>query len=131
VALAECCLVGGIGAEIEIGPEVLEAVVPAGAEDGEDAPEALMTALFGEGTGGFVVSGTAPALHALAAHVRVLELGTVGGEGLLLRDVRTDAGRGGASAAGRAGSGSAATTVLDLPLTQLADAHAALAELFE
>ena len=43
VALAECCLAGGLGAEVELG-----------------APHAqLSAALFGEGPGGFLVSGAA------------------------------------------------------------------------
>jgi phosphoribosylformylglycinamidine synthase len=61
VALAECCLAGGVGASI-----VLE---------GGDAD---LDALFGEGAGRFVVSGPAEALEPLAAYAT--PLGTVGGE---------------------------------------------------
>ena len=49
VALAECCLAGGLGAEVAIEP------------DGDCA-----AALFGEGVGGFVVTGGSDALAALA-----------------------------------------------------------------
>ncbi len=56
VALAECCLAGGLGAEVELGPQL-----------SGDGPFA---ALFGEGAGGFVVSGPADALDGLAARRR-------------------------------------------------------------
>jgi phosphoribosylformylglycinamidine synthase len=65
VALAECCLAGGLGAVV-----------------GVDLDEAL---LFGEGPGAFVVSGPAEALRAFGAHARVL--GEVGGDALVLGDV--------------------------------------------
>jgi phosphoribosylformylglycinamidine synthase len=58
VAIAECCLAGALGAEIEL----------------EDDDEAR----FGEGAVGFVLSGPEPALRALGARV----IGTVGGEAL-------------------------------------------------
>jgi phosphoribosylformylglycinamidine synthase len=63
VALAECCLAGGLGAVVEL----------------DVADEAL---LFGEGPGAFVVSGTAESLRAFGAHARVL--GGVGGDALVL-----------------------------------------------
>jgi phosphoribosylformylglycinamidine synthase len=63
VALAECCLAGAVGASVEI-------------EAGED----LLTALFGEAAGGFIVSGSAATLSALGASL----IGTVGGPGLLI-----------------------------------------------
>jgi phosphoribosylformylglycinamidine synthase subunit PurL len=65
VALAECCLAGGVGAEIEL--------------DGSTE------ALFGEGPGGFLVSAPAGSLEALAGDVAVLRLGAVGGEMLRIR----------------------------------------------
>ena len=49
VALAECCLAGGLGAEAEL-------------EDVCKTPSSTEAALFGEGPGGFVVSGPAAAL---------------------------------------------------------------------
>jgi phosphoribosylformylglycinamidine synthase len=63
VALAECCLAGGLGAVVAL----------------DVADEAL---LFGEGPGAFVVSGPAEALRAFGAHARVL--GEVGGDALVL-----------------------------------------------
>jgi phosphoribosylformylglycinamidine synthase len=92
VALAECCLAGALGAEVELGA----------AEWASDATAAL----FGEGAGGFVVSGPQAALDVLAARTGVHALGTVGGATLSI------------------------ATELDLTLEQLAHAHAQLAELF-
>jgi phosphoribosylformylglycinamidine synthase len=65
VALAECCIAGAIGAEVEL---------PAGLDP------------FGEGPGGFVVSGTPEALAELsrrAAGAGFQRLGTVGGDRLV------------------------------------------------
>ena len=67
IALAECCLAGALGAEIDLGS-------PAAAPPGSE--------LFGEAPGGFVVSGTAEALRALGERVPVRALGTVGGDSL-------------------------------------------------
>ncbi|MGI8803473.1 MAG: phosphoribosylformylglycinamidine synthase subunit PurL [Solirubrobacteraceae bacterium] len=63
VALAECCLAGGLGAAVAL----RKMAKP-------------MRALYGEGPGGFVVSGAEEALRALGAPVSVI--GTVGGEAL-------------------------------------------------
>jgi phosphoribosylformylglycinamidine synthase len=64
VALAECCLAGGLGATVELGT----------------TDEAW---LFGEGAGGFVVSGDEEALERLGRHgVEVVVLGRTGGEAL-------------------------------------------------
>ena len=68
VALAECCLAGGVGARRGAGD--------LSTRDGE--------ALFGEGPGGFVVSGPADALDRLAEETDVLRLGTVGGAALTI-----------------------------------------------
>jgi phosphoribosylformylglycinamidine synthase len=100
IALAECCLAGAIGAEIELPLE----------EPAAGSPEA---ALFGEGPGGFIVSGPSEALDALGEQVAVVRLGTVGGETLTLAFDGDDGGP------------------IALPLEQLAHAHAELAELFE
>jgi phosphoribosylformylglycinamidine synthase subunit PurL len=67
VALAECCLAGGLGASIELGAPVDEA------------------ALFGEGPGAFVVSGPREALARFGGAARVL--GTVGGDTLRIEGV--------------------------------------------
>jgi len=88
VALAECCLAGGLGASVECGA-------------GEEAE------LFGEGPGGFVVSGAPEALKALGERAALRVLGTVGGEAL-----RIDG-------------------VLDVGMPELAAAHGSLAELFD
>ena len=66
VALAECCLAGGLGAVVETG----------------DLEESL---LFGEGPGAFVVSGSAEALRVFGTHARAL--GKVGGDALVLGGV--------------------------------------------
>ena len=74
-ALAECCIAGGIGAEVRW----------AAAEQAESRDH--RTVLFGEGPGGFVVSGTPGALRELAAEagdVAFVSLGTVGGNRLEL-----------------------------------------------
>ncbi len=91
VALAECCLAGGVGAEVALG-----------------AVPDVTVALFGEGPGGFVVSGSAAALAELAARAPVRMLGTVGGEALTIE----------------------AGGVVRVTLAELAAAHGALAALF-
>lgn len=75
VALAECCLAGGLGAEIALGAD---AVAELGAAGGVQA------ALFGEGPGGFLVSGEAGSLERLAERVALRRLGTVGGDSLAI-----------------------------------------------
>jgi phosphoribosylformylglycinamidine synthase subunit PurL len=71
VALAECCIAGELGADVD-----LDAASGAGEE---------LTALFGEGAGGFVVSGGPAALRKLGERVPVRTLGTVGGDRLSIR----------------------------------------------
>jgi phosphoribosylformylglycinamidine synthase II len=93
VALAECCLAGGLGAEVQL--------------DAAIAPEAE-AALFGEGPGGFVVSGAAEELTRLGERVAVRVLGTVGGGALEI----------------------GGEVAIALSLEQLTGAHASLAELF-
>jgi phosphoribosylformylglycinamidine synthase len=104
VALAECALWGGVGADLTVG--VLSA--PA-------------VELFGEGPGRVVVTvapGDAPALEALAAAhgVPVRRLGTTGGDRLLIRL----AGDGATGAA--EGRGATVADRLDAPLPVLRDA---------
>jgi phosphoribosylformylglycinamidine synthase subunit PurL len=65
VALAECCLAGGLGATLELGPSTDP-----------------WSHLFGERPGGFVLSGPREALEALAARVPLDVFGTVGGDAL-------------------------------------------------
>jgi phosphoribosylformylglycinamidine synthase subunit PurL len=116
VALAECCLAGGLGATVE-----LAAAGPDAA--GTDA------ALFGEGPGGFLVSGEPAALRALGEHVAVRRLGTVGGEALQLSVVLGDARDRADTADPESGPGDAGEPIV-LSLEQLAQAHASMAELF-
>jgi phosphoribosylformylglycinamidine synthase subunit PurL len=65
VALAECCLAGGLGARVDF----------------RGAGEALVGQLFGEGPGGFLLSGPRPALAALARQVRLTFVGEIAGGG--------------------------------------------------
>ncbi len=87
VALAECCLAGGMGARVAI-------------ED--DDPEYL----FGEGSGGFLISGEQRTLMCMSEQTPVRIVGVVEGGSL------------------RIGSR------IDLTLAELTEAHGALAELF-
>jgi len=68
VALAECCLAGGVGARVAL----------------EVSPPDSRRWAFGEGPGAFVVSGPQPALVELAERVGGRILGEVGGESLAL-----------------------------------------------
>jgi phosphoribosylformylglycinamidine synthase II len=63
VAVAECCLAGDLGAELDLG----------------DSGDVWLD-LFGERPGGFVVSGPREALERLGEQVPVDVLGTVGGD---------------------------------------------------
>jgi phosphoribosylformylglycinamidine synthase II len=92
VAVAEACMAGGLGAALDLA-----------------ASDEPLVRLFGEGPGGFVVSGSREALDGLAAHVPLALIGSVGGDAL---DVLI------------AGEGFTAT------LEDLRSAHAALAPLF-
>jgi phosphoribosylformylglycinamidine synthase subunit PurL len=67
VALAECCLAGGLGAALDLGPN-----------------DDRWCRLFGERPVGFVVSGPLDALDALGRAVPLEVLGTVGGDALEL-----------------------------------------------
>jgi phosphoribosylformylglycinamidine synthase II len=68
VALAECCLAGGIGAQLDF----------------RGGGERLLELLFGEGPGGFILSGPRPALAALAREIPTTLFGVVGGDALEL-----------------------------------------------
>ncbi len=113
--IAECCLAGGIGAEVELGEDFWEATSPAADRQPSSTgvPEHVAAALFGEGPGGFVVSGDADALRALGEQVPTRIIGRVGEELLTI----VEAG---------AGAGEALTLTLD----ELRAAHAGLAEFF-
>jgi phosphoribosylformylglycinamidine synthase subunit PurL len=76
-ALAECSIAGGLGARVDLAPLL--------ARLGEAAPPEA--ALFGEGPGGVVVSGTLEAIEGLAELAGadgLIRLGEVGGEALEL-----------------------------------------------
>ncbi len=127
VALAECCLAGGIGAEVELredfweatriagAPAVVAAGSPVAATPVAATPVAahVVAALFGEGPGGFLVSGDDQALRALGERAPVRLIGRVGEQLLTIVE-------------GGAGAGE----MLALTLDELRTAHGALAELF-
>jgi phosphoribosylformylglycinamidine synthase subunit PurL len=93
-ALAECCLAGGIGADVRLEQAA-----------GSDP----FVALFGEAPGGFLVSGTPNGVSSLGRRTPTRVIGTVGGSSLLL---------------------TLGDLTLSATLTELAEAHGALAELF-
>ncbi len=68
VALAECCLAGGRGAQVDF----------------RGAGEGLLEQLFGEGAGGFLLSGPRPALAAIARAIPTTLFGVVGGDALAM-----------------------------------------------
>jgi phosphoribosylformylglycinamidine synthase II len=73
VALAECCLAGGIGARFD------DESALADDRSGRPVPDEI---LFGERPGGFIVSGPREALERLADHTPLDVFGTVGGDAL-------------------------------------------------
>jgi phosphoribosylformylglycinamidine synthase subunit PurL len=86
VALAECCLGGGLGARVTLDDDI--------------------EILFGECSGGFLVSGEEQALKSMSAQTIVSVIGVVEGQSLTIG------------------------SQIDLSLPELMDAHGALAELF-
>jgi phosphoribosylformylglycinamidine synthase len=66
-ALAECCLAGGLGAEVVLA----DTVKP-------------LRALFGEAPGGFVLSGTDAALRELGERIQLAIIGSVSGSRLTI-----------------------------------------------
>ncbi|HEX2160462.1 MAG TPA: phosphoribosylformylglycinamidine synthase subunit PurL [Thermoleophilaceae bacterium] len=96
VAIAECCLAGDIGARLDFGSADVDWA-------------ALEPYLFGEGVGGFVVSGEREAIDRLAERVPTDVFGKVGGDALWV------------------GLGGSAPRV---PLARLHAAHGALAAAF-
>ncbi len=85
-ALAECCLAGGMGANVRL--------LPAG--DGDP-----FVALFGEAPGGFLVSGTPNGVRSLGRRTHTRVIGTVGGDALQIDDRRLPALRDASGAGGR------------------------------
>ena len=111
VALAECCLAGGRGAGIRL--EAMAAGAPGSGTVGFEL-------LFGEGPGGFLVSGAAAELEEAFGGVEMRVIGQVGGDGLRIE----------AGGAGRAPDPDGAGLDLHLSLGDLAAAHGSLAPLF-
>jgi phosphoribosylformylglycinamidine synthase subunit PurL len=93
-ALAECCLAGGMGADVRLLPA------------GDDDP---FVVLFGEGPGGFLISGTPSGVSSLGRRTHTRVIGTVGGDALQV---------------------TIGDLTLGVTLVELAQAHGALAELF-
>jgi hypothetical protein len=110
VALAECCLAGGVGAEIELPDAPSEPATAAAAGQEAQPTLSVLAILFGEGPGGFLVSGEKAALDELATGVSLRTIGAVGGDALsiAIMDKR-----------------------LKITLAELARAHARLEELFQ
>jgi phosphoribosylformylglycinamidine synthase len=106
VALAECCLAGGLGAQVELREDFWEAI---------SAAQDATAVLFGEGPGRFLLSADAGALRELGEHAPLVAIGTVGGHALTI-DAPAAPGR--------------LALTLTISLQELAAAHAALAELF-
>jgi phosphoribosylformylglycinamidine synthase len=109
VALAECCLGGRLGAEIELigtAGDPVTAAAPGGEALAGADPRVI---LFGESPGVFIVSGEEARLGELAAGVPVRRIGTVGGEVLTI---------------------AIADERLTIPLPEMAQAHGRLEELF-
>ncbi len=96
---------------------------------GSSSPaSALLSAgLFGEGPGGFLVSGERDALRRLGEGVPLRPIGSVGGEALTIATGEASA-DGGASAEG--GPAEEASAAISVALSELAGAHARLRELF-
>ncbi len=105
VALAECCLAGGVGARVALDPSG----GPGATATSAAAAEAPARSLFGEAPGGFLVSGPRRALEQLGQHATLRTLGEVGGGSL-----RIDLG----------------TEPLELTLAELGEAHDGLRALF-
>jgi phosphoribosylformylglycinamidine synthase subunit PurL len=113
IALAECCLAGDVGAEIHLGDDFWETTsLPApGQRSVAPVSAGVTAALFGEGVGGFIVSGTAAALGELGERAPVRVLGAVGGRELTIAHSHAD-------------------VTVTATLAELGHAHSALADLF-
>ncbi len=115
VALAECCLAGGLGAEIKL-EDVLGDASSHGAPGRASTSllSASMSALFGESAGGFLVSGPPDGVRELGRRAAVRPIGTVGGGALrIAARARREVG-----------------WQIDTALGELAEAYGALAVLF-
>jgi phosphoribosylformylglycinamidine synthase len=134
VALAECCLAGEVGAEVTLGEDFWETMSLMRPGPGWVSPVTrLESALWGEGSGAFVLSGEEEALGELSGKTRVTIIGRVGGEALKIGvadgdgSLQTGGAPGGdGRPAGSAGGGE----VLRLTVDELREAHGKLGELF-
>jgi len=85
IALAECCLAGDLGAEVALGEDSPGMIPPVAVGQRPASPASSpMSALFGEGPGGFVVSAPPEALRALGERVALRRIGTAGGRALTI-----------------------------------------------
>ncbi len=105
VALAECCIAGGLGAEVALEEEVWRSAT-------------AMGALFGEGSGGFVVSAAAGELEELGRLAPVRRIGVVGADALRI------------SLTGEPLEGETTGEVIMATLSEMSAAHDALGMLF-
>jgi phosphoribosylformylglycinamidine synthase subunit PurL len=123
IALAECCLAGEVGASVLLRDDFWETIrVDAPGPRSSSPVSALVTAaLFGEGAGGFIVSGHRDALRELGKGAPVLAIGTVGGE-----ELRIEIAAGADGESPNAGEAAA----IAVSLSELAAAHSSLGELF-
>ncbi len=112
VALAECCLAGQLGANVNLTSpqgELRAQVTPA------SPPDAALISLFGEGSGGFLLSGAEEELLELADRLPLELIGTVVAERLRI------------CVAAGADTGE---VVVDLAMSDIGAAHSALGKLF-
>jgi phosphoribosylformylglycinamidine synthase subunit PurL len=128
VALAECCLAGEVGARVSLdadlfGAEGAGATGREGIWSGISPASAAM--LFGEGAGGFVVSGAEHALRALGELTALRVVGSVGGDVLRIEGPRRE----GEGEGGDGDRESEEGKPIELTLAEMASAHGALAEL--
>ncbi len=77
VGLAECCLLGGRGARIDFG-------------DPAPAGERLELFLFGEGAGGWILTGDRAVFEAMSERIAVTIFGQTGGDRLVIENGRID-----------------------------------------
>jgi phosphoribosylformylglycinamidine synthase subunit PurL len=123
VALAECCLAGNLGARVRV-EAFLGGAEGAGATGrgrvGSGISPSSAVTLFGEGSGGFLVSGGEDDLRALGVLTPVRIVGSIGGDVLRIDGL----------ARARGGSREGEDDAIELTLAEMAEAHGALAELF-
>jgi phosphoribosylformylglycinamidine synthase II len=129
IALAECCLAGAVGARVELAADFWETTSPASPGRRLLSPVSTpaTAALFGEGPGGFVVSGETDALRELGERVPMRTIGTVGGDALTIEIAGDLAGE---IAVEIAGGGQMADRTVAITLAELTEAHSRLGELF-